>query len=67
VSILLITVGSLGHTTKNVAELWGLTRGLQLALEQNFNKLIMEGDSQVILNLFRKILNRADPEKISPC
>jgi hypothetical protein len=27
----------------------------------------MEGDSQVILNLFRKILDGVDPEKISPC
>jgi ribonuclease HI len=58
---------SLGHTTNNVAELWGLTRGLQLAIEHNFTKLIVEGDSQIILNLFRKILNGTDPERISPC
>jgi ribonuclease HI len=66
-NILLITTGNLGHTTNNAAELWGLTRGLQLATEHNFNKLIVEGDSQVILNLFQKVLNGADPEKISPC
>lgn len=65
--ILLITAGSLGHIINNAAELWGLTRGLQLAMEHNFNKLIVEGDSQVILNLFRKVLNGADPEQISPC
>jgi ribonuclease HI len=65
--ILLINAGSLGHTTNNVAELWGLTRGLQLAIEHNFTKLIVEGDSLVITNLFGKILNGADPERISPC
>jgi ribonuclease HI len=59
--------GNLGHTTNNVAELWGLTTGLQLALKHHFNKLIVEGYSQVILNLFQKILNGADPEQVSPC
>jgi hypothetical protein len=51
-SILLLTAGNLGHTTNNAAELWGLTTGLQLALKHHFNKLIVEGDSQIILNLF---------------
>jgi hypothetical protein len=27
----------------------------------------IKGDSQVILNLFRKVLNDVDPEKISHC
>jgi ribonuclease HI len=53
-NILLISVGSMGHTTNNVAKLWGLTRGLQIALEQGFHKLIVEGDSQVVLNLFEE-------------
>jgi ribonuclease HI len=63
-NILLISAGSMGHTTNNVAELWGLTKGLQIALAQGYHKLIVEGDSQVVLNLFGKILNGADPEKI---
>jgi ribonuclease HI len=66
-SILLLTTGNLGHTTKNAVELWGLTTGLQLALKHHFNKLIVEGDSQIILNLFQKILNGADLEQVSPC
>jgi ribonuclease HI len=61
-NILLINVGSLGHTTKNVVELWGLTRGLQLVIEHNFTKLAVEGDSLIIINLFGKIVNGADPE-----
>jgi ribonuclease HI len=65
-NILLINAGSLGHTTNNVVELWGLTRGLQLAIENNFTKMVVEGDSLVIINLFGRILNGADPERISP-
>jgi ribonuclease HI len=64
--ILLINVGSLGHTMNNAVELWGLIRGLQLAIEHNFTKLIVEGDSQIIINLFSRLLNGADPERISP-
>jgi hypothetical protein len=66
-NILLISMGSLGHTTNNATELWGLTKGLQIAHAQGYHQLIVEGDSQVILNLFGKILNGADPDKISPC
>ena len=44
----------------------GLTRGLQLAIENNFTKLIVEGDSQIIINLLRRILKGANPERISP-
>jgi ribonuclease HI len=50
--IFLLTIRNLGHTTKNATKLWGLTTGLQLALKHHFNKLIVEGDSQIILNLF---------------
>jgi exonuclease III len=49
--ILLISAGSLGHTTNNVAELWALVRGLQLAKDHNFNQLLVEGDSQILVNL----------------
>jgi hypothetical protein len=66
-SIILISVGSIGHNSNNVAELWGLLRGLQLAQEQGYHQLIVEGDSQIILSLFAKILHGVDPDKISPC
>jgi hypothetical protein len=36
--IILINVGSLGHTTNNVAKLWGLIRGFQLAIEHSLTK-----------------------------
>jgi ribonuclease HI len=53
---------SIGHNTNNVAELWGLMKGLQLAQEYGHHKLIVEGDSQIILSLFAKILNGVDPK-----
>jgi ribonuclease HI len=59
-------LGYIGHSTNNVAELWGLTKGLQMAIKNNFSKLIVEGDSQIIINLLRKILNGASPDRISP-
>jgi ribonuclease HI len=50
----------------NAVELWGLTRGLQPAIKNNFTKLTVEGDSLIIINLLWKILNGANPERISP-
>jgi ribonuclease HI/exonuclease III len=64
--ILAIGAGSLGHTTNNVAELWGLIKGLQLALSHNYTKLFVEGDSQLIIGLLRRLTNGANPESISP-
>jgi ribonuclease HI len=64
--ILEIMAGSLGHSTNNVAELWGLIKGLQLAIKSNYTKVIVEGDSQVIIGLLRRILNGAKPDSISP-
>jgi ribonuclease HI len=64
--IILISAGSLGYTMNNVAELWALIRGLQLAKDHNFNQLMVEGDSQILINLLGQLLNGADPDKISP-
>jgi ribonuclease HI len=66
-SIMLITADNIGHNTNNAVELWGLIKGLQLAQDNGHHKLIIEGDSQIILSLFAKILNGADPDNISPC
>jgi ribonuclease HI len=43
-----ILVGHLGHDTNNSTELWGLLKGIQLAINLNINNLIIEGDSKVI-------------------
>jgi ribonuclease HI len=64
--ILVIGAGPLGHSTNNAAELWGLIKGLQLAIKYNFTKLLVEGDSQVIISLLRRLVNGANPDSISP-
>lgn len=37
------------HATNNIAEYMGLIIGLRLALEKGFTKLLVEGDSQLII------------------
>jgi hypothetical protein len=64
--ILHITARNLGHNTNNAVEIWGLLKGLQAAKEQGLSLLIVEGDSQIVINLLSHLLNGADPEKISP-
>jgi ribonuclease HI len=66
-SILLIETGSIGHNSNNAMELWGLIKGLQFSQNNGFHNLIGEGDSQIILSLFARILNGVDSNNISPC
>ena len=64
--ILIISAGSLGHSTNNNAELWGLLNGLCLARDHGFTKLIVEGDSQLIIKILRRMLNGVPPDKLEP-
>jgi ribonuclease HI len=64
--ILYLVAGFMGENTNNVTELTGLLRGLQEATDNHFNKVIMEGDSQIIIQLITKILHGENPRKISP-
>jgi ribonuclease HI len=64
--ILGLEAGFLGDTTNNVAELTGLLRGLQTAMDKGYQRIILEGDSQIIIRLTTKILYGCDPAKISP-
>jgi ribonuclease HI len=61
-----LIIENLGYDTNNSAELWGLIKGVQLALDQNLTCLIIEGDSKIIIDLETKILNGRDPGKITP-
>lgn len=47
--------GSIGWNTYNAAELEGLLRGLTLAQDQKFLPLLVEGDSQILINMALKI------------
>jgi ribonuclease HI len=64
--VLDMEAGYLGETTNNVAELTGLIRGLQRATAKGHHKIVLEGDSQVIIRLITKILHGSDPDRISP-
>jgi ribonuclease HI len=64
--ILTLTAGYLGETTNNVAELTGLLQGLRTAATLPSHKIILEGDSQIIIQLITKILHGGNPQKISP-
>jgi hypothetical protein len=48
--ILGLEAGFLGETTNNVAELTGLLRGLQTAMDKGHQRIILEGDSQIIIS-----------------
>jgi len=64
--ILCLVAGFLGETTNNVAELTGLLWGLQVETDRYYHKLILEGDSQIVIKLITKILHGGNPLKISP-
>jgi len=62
---ILTFLGSRGWDTNNSAELEGLWKGLLLAQSKNFFPLIIEGDSQIIINMISRILQGSPSSKIS--
>jgi ribonuclease HI len=64
--ILTLIAGYLGETTNNVAEITSLLHGLRVAAALPSHKIILEGDSQIIIQLITKILHGGNPQKISP-
>ena len=49
-------MGYLGTKKNDDAKLEGLISGLRMALENNFTKLIIEGDSQILISALSKTL-----------
>jgi hypothetical protein len=43
-----------------------MIRGLHLASEHGFHNLVVEGDSQIIINMLQRILNGANLDKVMP-
>jgi ribonuclease HI len=64
--ILHLVAGYLGENTNNVVELLSLIRGLKVATHNQYQKVIVEGDSQIIIQLITKILHGDHPLRISP-
>eukprot|EP00253_Pinus_taeda_P002060 PITA_02060 len=58
-----IYFGSIGWNTNNAAELEGLWQGLQIAQLQSFFPLIVEGDSQILINMAIKIQQGSPAQK----
>jgi ribonuclease HI len=61
-----LTAENLGCDTNKSEKIWGLIKGVKMALDPNLTCLILEGDSKIIIDLATKILNGKDPGKITP-
>ena len=57
--------GSIGWNTNNATELESLWRGLTLAQEHRYFPLIVEGDSQILINMALKIQQGSSIHKFS--
>eukprot|EP00253_Pinus_taeda_P004733 PITA_04733 len=57
--------GSIGWNTNNATELEGRWRGLNIAQTQRYTPLIVEGDSQIIINMASKIQQGSEIQKVS--
>lgn len=58
--------GNMGWDTNNSAELEGLWQGLLLADQLNLQPLIVEGDSQLLINIATHLQNGSQARKIAP-
>ena len=58
-------MGNLGWDTNNSAELEGLWQGLLLSQQLRLHPLDIEGDSQILINLSKQLLNGAHAQKIA--
>lgn len=57
--------GYIGLNSNNMAELRGLLEGLRMATSHGWMPLILEGDSQVILQMATKLINGKKVRKVT--
>lgn len=62
---LITFVGSIGWNTNNATKLEGIWRGLNLVQERGFFPLIVEGDSQIIINMASNLMQGSPVYKVS--
>lgn len=60
-----IYFGNMGWDTNNSAELEGLWQGLTLAWNLNLQPLVVEGDSQILINMAKRLQNISQARKIA--
>lgn len=65
VEILHIYTINLGHSTNNATELNAMVKGLNIAIYKGFQKLILEGDSSLVITICRKLMNETPSCKVS--
>jgi len=65
-NIQLIYHGNLGNNTNNVVELIALIKGITLADHYKFLPLIVEGDSEIVIKMMRKLQNGTQVDNITP-
>lgn len=65
-AIHLIYHGNLGVNTNNAAELIALLQGLTLANRYRLTPLIVEGDSEIIIRMIRKLQMGAQVHRVTP-
>ena len=63
-NILEVFWGSIGESTNNVAEIKALLVGLDMIQTNGWHPTILEGDSQLILQMVEKILNGKHVHKV---
>eukprot|EP00253_Pinus_taeda_P002079 PITA_02079 len=59
-----IYFGNIGWDTNNSAELEGLWQGLTLAWNLNLQPLVVEGDSQILIQMAKRLQNGSQASKI---
>lgn len=55
----------LGKATNNMVELMALEQRIEILIDSNLHNTIIQVDSQLIINLVKKICNGSTPEKVS--
>lgn len=60
-----IYFGNIGWDTNNIAEMEGLWQGLLLARNLNLQPLIVEGDSQILINMDTHIQNCSQATQVA--
>jgi len=54
-----------GEMTNNEAELWTVHQGLRITIRNGYRNLEIEGDSQIVIDMLRKLSNGKNWEQIS--
>jgi ribonuclease HI len=63
--LLYIYMDFIGYDTNNGAEVQALEKGISIAIQANFKKIIVEGHSLIVIHILQKLQTVLDISKIS--